>query len=49
MTITLDWVKNLIADIRVDCGKGQNLISRDVGCKMVMQIDGNNKMAEEVS
>ena len=41
MATTLDWVKSLRADIRGDCGKGWNLRGREVGGKMVMQIDRN--------
>ena len=43
MAITLDWVKSLRADIRVDLGKGQNLGFREVSSKMVMQIDRNDE------
>ena len=43
MAITLDWVKSLRADIRGDCGKGWNLRGREVGGKMVMQIDKNDE------
>ena len=39
MVTTLDWVKSVRADIRGDCGKGWNLRGREVGGKMVMQID----------
>ena len=38
---THDWVKSLRADIRGDCEKGWNLRGREVGGKMVMQIDRN--------
>ena len=43
MATTLDWVKSLRADIRGDCGKGWNLRGREVGGKMVMQIDRNDE------
>ena len=43
MAKTLDWVKSLRADIRGDCRKGWNLKGREVGDKMVMQIDRNDK------
>ena len=41
MGTTLDWVKSLRADNRGACGKGRNLRGREVGGKMVMQIDRN--------
>ena len=43
MATTLDWVKSLIADIRGDYGKGWNFRGREVGGKMVMQIDRNDE------
>ena len=43
MATTLDWVKSVRADIRGDCGKGWNLRGREVGGKMVMQIDRNDE------
>ena len=43
MATTLDWVKSLRADIRGDCGKGWNLRGREVGGKMVMQIDRHDE------
>ena len=43
MATTLDWVKSIRADIRGDCGKGWNLRGREVGGKMVMQIDRNDE------
>ena len=49
MAKTLDWVKSLRADIRGDCRKGWNLKGREVGDKMVMQIDRNDKTAKELS
>ena len=38
MATNLDWFKSLRADIRGDCGKGQNLRGREVGGEMIMQI-----------
>ena len=43
MATTLDWVKDLRADIRGDCGKGWNSRGRKVGGQMVMQIDRNDE------
>ncbi len=39
MVATLDWVKSLRPDIRVEWGKGWNLRGREVAGKMVMLID----------
>ena len=39
MATTLDQVKRLRADIRGDCEKGWNLMGREVGGKLVMQIN----------
>ena len=41
MATSLDWGKSLRADIRGDYVKGLNLRRREVGDKMVMQIDRN--------
>ena len=43
MAITIDWLKSLGADIRSDCEKGWNLRGRELGGKMVMQIDRNDE------
>ncbi len=41
MATTLDWVKSLRADILSDSVKGWNLRGREVGGKIVIQIDRN--------
>ena len=43
MALILDWVKSLRAEFRGDSGKGWNSRGREVGCKMVMQIDRNDE------
>tara|TARA_B100000212_G_scaffold208811_1_gene157626 strand:- start:381 stop:686 length:306 start_codon:yes stop_codon:yes gene_type:complete len=43
MVTTLYWFKSLRADIRGDFGKGWNLRRREVGGKMVIQIDRNDE------
>ena len=43
MATTLDWVKSLRADIRGECGKGWNLIGRQVDGKMFMQMVRNDQ------
>ena len=43
MAKTLDLVKSLRADIRGNCGKGQNLRGRELGGKMVMKINSNDE------
>ena len=48
MASTLDWVKSLRADISGDSGKGRNLRGREVGGKMVMQIDRNDENGRSI-